>query len=124
MYTSDFDCKQGSQGGKEQKNEQGDKFETICGVMVDGQSYRYRCKVVDIYRENRKIKTVLHFPDQTMKLEWQPHNEVLIRQEGMQDQYTRYSTSEGETNFRLERNTYFYISNKDAARREVDNFSN
>ena len=131
VYTPDLDCNKDQGGNAQGDNDQDyngqgdkwkDKFQTICGVMVDGQSYSYRCKVVDVYHGDRKIKTVLHFPDQTMQLQWQPNNELLIRQKGMQDRSTRYSTSEGETNFRLDRNTYFYISNKDAARLEVEHF--
>jgi hypothetical protein len=34
----------------------------------------------------------------------------------------RYSSYEGETNFQFGDKTYFYISNKDAARMEVQNF--
>jgi len=34
----------------------------------------------------------------------------------------RYSISEGETDIHYEDKTYFYISNKDAARMEVQHF--
>ncbi|OEU81027.1 MAG: hypothetical protein BA873_16515 [Desulfobulbaceae bacterium C00003063] len=67
-------------------------------------------------------KTVLHYPDLKIKLLWHGRNSVTVRMEGMHDQETRYSTSESETSFRLSDKTYFYISNKDAARREIGDF--
>ena len=51
-------------------------------------------------------------------------NEVVLHFEGMNPQDARYSRSEGETDFQFEDKTYFYISNKDAARMEVQNFRN
>ncbi len=124
-YTQDIDCIVSNQGNNEQEHDgQGDGFETVCGVIVDGKSYRYRCNVDDTYEGDQKTKTLLHFPDQTMELQWQPNNEVLIRQKDLKDRTAHYSTLEGETNFRSDGNTYFYISNRDAARLEVENFRN
>ncbi|MBW1749865.1 MAG: hypothetical protein JRJ37_04040 [Deltaproteobacteria bacterium] len=125
VNTPDFDCQGGNQGdGSNVAQEQRDKFSTVCGVAVDGQPYRYRCEVVDVYKGSQLTKTVLHYPDLKIKLLWHGRNSVTVRMEGMHDQETRYSTSEGETRFRFSDKTYFYISNKDAARREVDNFRN
>ena len=125
INTPNFDCRGGNQGdGSEVAQEQRDKFSTVCGVAVDGQSYRYRCEVVDVYKGSQLTKTVLHYPDLKIKLLWHGRNSVTVRIERMHDQETRYSTSEGETSFRLSDKTYFYISNKDAARREFGNFRN
>jgi opacity protein-like surface antigen len=123
VNTPDFDCQGGNEvDGSNVAQEQGDKFSTVCGVAVNGQSYRYRCEVVDIYKGNRLTKTVLHYPDQTLKLLWHGRNSVTVRVKGLADREARYSSSEGETNFRMDSKTYFFISNKDAARREVENF--
>ncbi len=65
---------------------------------------------------------VLHYPDLKIKLLCHGRNGVTVRMEGMHDQETRYSTSEGETSFLFSDKTYFYISNRDATRREVENF--
>jgi hypothetical protein len=59
-----------------------------------------------------------------MRLRWHDGQKVSVHVEGMETRQTRYSVSEGETNFILDGKTYFYISNKDAARREVENFGN
>lgn len=34
----------------------------------------------------------------------------------------KYAASEGETNFAFEDKNYFYISNKDMARKEIERF--
>jgi hypothetical protein len=99
-----------------------DKFETVCGVIVHGTNYRYRCNVEDFYSGDRKTQTVLYFPDQTIQLMWKSGDGVELNFEGMTPQNARYSSSEGETDFYFEDKTYFYISNKEAARREVQNF--
>lgn len=96
-----------------------DSFETVCGVIVNRQNYRYRCQVTDHYSGGKKTGTTLRMPDQTIELTWKPGNRVGLQFEGMVPQEARYSTSEGETNWVFEDKTYFYISNKDMARMEV-----
>ena len=129
VSTPDFDCREGNQGGGSGGGSGGDqvqrdKFTSICGVVADDQPYRYRCEAVDVYQDNRLTKTVLQYPDLKIILLWHGRNSVTVRMEGMHDQETRYSTSEGETSLRFSDKTYFYISNKDAARPEVGNFRN
>jgi hypothetical protein len=109
-----------SSGGQARK----DEFETVCGVIVSGANYRYRCKVEDLYSGRRKTQTVLYYPDQIIRLVWKTGDRVELNFEGMVPKEARYSSSEGETDFYFEDKTYFYISNKDAARREVENFRN
>jgi hypothetical protein len=101
-----------------------DNFETVCGVMVDGQDHAYRCSVTDVYSGGSKVRTTLRFPDQTLQLNWESGNRVGLQFEGMTQQQAHYSTSEGETNFRFENKTYYSYSNKDRARDEVRNFRN
>jgi hypothetical protein len=108
----------GGAGGFDRK----DAFDTVCGVIVSGKNYRYRCKAEDFYRGEKKVETALYYPDQTIRLVWQGSNQVELRFEGMVPQHARFATSEGETNFQFEDKTYFYISNKDAARMEVEHF--
>ncbi len=78
--------------------------------------------MTDFYQGSNLFRTTLKFPDQVLRMMWKPNNEVLLHFEGMNPQHARYSRSEGETNFQFEDKTYFYISNKDAARMEVQNF--
>lgn len=129
VYTPDADCRGGARqaastdiGGAEADKAVPDRFDSVCGVFVGGKQYRYRCKVVDFYRGDRKVRTALHYPDQTIKLVWKSGNTVELRFEGMNPQSVRFASSEGETNFQFEDKTYYYISNKDAARMEVQHF--
>lgn len=99
-----------------------DEFASVCGVIVHSANYRYRCKVEDSYSGGRKTQTVLYYPDQTIRLVWKSADRVELNFEGMTPQNARYSTSEGETDFFFQDKSYFYISNKDAARQEVSSF--
>ena len=49
-------------------------------------------------------------------------NKSGVHVEGMKTREARYSTSEGETSWNVDGMEYFYVSNKNAARREVENF--
>jgi len=122
VYTPDFDCQGGGQAGSGEASERQDEFATVCGVIVNREPHRYRCKAVDFYQGSQKTRTALHFPDQIIRLRWRDGQEVGVHMEGMEVQHTQYRVSEGETDFILEGKTYFYISNKDAARREVESF--
>ncbi len=125
LDTPDFDCQEGKQkGGTGGNSEQGDKFSTVCGVAVNDQLSSYQCEAIDVYQGNRLNHTVLHYPDQTLRLLWHGRNSATVRIQGMNDQEIRYSSSEGETRFRFSDKTYFYISNKEAARRETESFKN
>ncbi len=125
VSSHDFDCQESNQGGESNVSQgERDKFQTVCGVVADGQSYSYKCEIVDIYEGNQLIKTMLHYPDQKLKLIWHGRNSVTVRVKGLADREARYSTSEGETNFRMDNKTYFFISDKDAARLDVEHFRN
>jgi len=102
--------------------ERGDAFDTVCGVIVDGKDYRYRCGATDFYSGDRRVRTELRYPDQTIQLTWRSGGVVGLQFEGMVPKEARYATSEGETNFVFEGKTYFYYSNKDLARMEFRNF--
>jgi hypothetical protein len=120
VFAPEFDCAQGAaqapQGGP------GDGFETVCGVIVGGETYRYKCKAVDHYDGDRKVNTVLHFPDQKLKMVWKSSDVVELHFEGMVPKTTTYATAEGETNFVFEDKTYFYISDRGMAEWEMKNF--
>ncbi len=108
----------------EENYDRKDEFETVCGVMVDGEDYSYKCKAMDFYSGSKKIRTALHYPDQVIRLTWKSGNQVVLHFEGMTPQHAASSTSEGETNFIFEGKTYYYFSNKGRARSEVQNFRN
>jgi hypothetical protein len=101
-----------------------DSFDTVCGVMTNGQDYAYRCQVTDHYSGGQKTRTTLRMPDQTIELTWHSGNRVGLQFEGMVPQEARYAASEGETNWVFEGKTYYYFSDKGRARSEVQNLRN
>lgn len=121
VYAPEFDCQQGGQHAAAEHGET-DSLKTVCGVMVGGKNYRYRCTVEDHYRDGCKTTTTRQFPDQTINMEWKPGKQVELQFEEMMPKSARYATSEGETNFVFEDKTYFYYSDKEIARQEVKHF--
>jgi len=119
VYAPYSDCQGGGTTGGGASSYREDKFDTVCGVIVNGETYRYRCKAVDFYDGGKKVKTALHWPDQNMRLVWKSDNRVVLHFEGMKPMDATYASYEGETNFQFEDKTYFYISNKDMAAFEV-----
>jgi hypothetical protein len=97
-------------------------FKTVCGVIVDGQNYRYLCEVSEQYNGNNRITTTLRYPDIELQLTWKSGNQVTIDTTGASSIDATYSTSEGETDIFTSDKTYFYISDKDLAAMEVQHF--
>ncbi|HSF19529.1 MAG TPA: hypothetical protein VLK65_28660 [Vicinamibacteria bacterium] len=92
---------------------------TVCGVIVDSKPHRYLCEV----EENRQGTTVLRMPDTVLRLTWNlGSTSVEVAQEGAMPVVVKYADSEGETNFRVDERTFFYISNPSMAEMEVKNF--
>lgn len=118
-----FDCQGGAaeRAPEERPDGSGGHFATVCGVTVDGKLYRYRCKVEGAAPGGRG-RTILHYPDQTITLNWHGGRRVSVIFEGMKPQQTTYNTSEGSTQFVFEDKTYFYISDRHAAKMEVRDF--
>ena len=96
-------------------------FATVCGVIVDGKTYRYQC-TVEGAAPGGSGKTVVHYPDQTITLNWRGGKHVSVMFEGMKAQPATFSTSEGNTQFVFEGKTYFYTSDPGAAEMEVKHF--
>ena len=94
-------------------------MKTVCGVIVAGKTSRYLCEV----EENRQGTTVLRMPDTTLRLSWNlGSNSVQVAQEGVSPVTVKYADAEGETNFRVDDRTFFYIANPGMAEVEVKNF--
>ena len=126
VFAPASDCQGGGQKAPhyEENYDRKDEFETICGVIVNGQNYSYKCKAVDFYSGSKKIRTALHYPDQVIRLTWKSGNRVVLHFDGMNPMDATYSTSEGETNWMFEDKTYYYFSDKERARHEVQNLRN
>ena len=120
VFAPEFDCEQ--RAAQATHAEAGHGFDTVCGVIVGGETYRYKCQAEDHYDGDRKVRTVLHFPDQKLEMIWKPRKVVELQFEGMVPKTTTYATAEGETNFVFEDKTYFYISDRGMAEWEIKNF--
>lgn len=118
-----FDCQGGSSEGTPAPgpSARGGRFATVCGVMVEGKHYRYKCRVEGAAPGGRG-RTVLRYPDQTITLNWRGGRRVNVTFEGMKPQPLTYNTAEGTTQFFFEDKTYFYVTDRGAARWEVQNF--
>ena len=121
VYAPSTDC--AAEGGSQAAAPStAEKFPTVCGVIVDGKTHRYRCEVEDTTSAEGKKMTILRFPDIEMTLHWHRQNNVGVSMEGTKTVQTTYSTREGETDFEMDGKTYFYISDKRAAKKELENF--
>jgi len=98
------------------------EFETVCGVIVDDQTFRYLCRATVHLEDGRRARTVVRYPDQTISFNWHGDREVGVRFEGMDPIRGTFSVSEGETDIFLDGRTYFFISNQQAAVQEVAAF--
>ena len=96
-------------------------FATVCGAIVDGKTYRYKC-TVEGAAPGGPGKTVIHYPDQKITLIWRGPKRGSVIFEGMKPQPVTFNTSEGNTQFIFEGKTYFYVSDRGAAEMEVKHF--
>jgi hypothetical protein len=96
-------------------------YRTVCGVFVDGKPVRYVCSVVG--GDQRVAPTTLRFPDIVMVLHWQGAKGVRIEIEGSAPIQATWSESEGETDIVSSEKTWFYLSDREAASREVQSMA-
>jgi hypothetical protein len=117
-----FDCQGGAaESAPAPGGGSGGRFATVCGATVEGKLYRYKC-TVEGAAPGGPGKTVVRYPDQNITLNWRGPRRASVIFEGMKPQSVRPSTSEGTTQFVFEDKTYFYVSDRAAARMEVQNF--
>lgn len=122
------DCKGGASAGTGTDgvpapgfDEHGSRFDTVCGVIAAGKTYRYKC-LVEGAAPGGHGKTVLHYPDQKITLRWPGGKRVDVEFEGMRVQHLTFTRSEGNTQFIYEGKPYFYVSDPGAAEMEVKHF--
>ena len=118
VRTPDSEC-QTEQGGSAESSGRRDEFPTVCGVAFEGKVHPYRCKAVDIYEGDEKIKTELHFPDQVIRLTWQSAKKVAVHFEGMKTQHAEYVQAGDDINWFLDDKTYFYTPDKKLAKKKL-----
>ena len=93
-------------------------FHTVCGVTVDGKTYRYKC-TVEGAASGGPGQTTLHFPDNTVTLKWLSATKASAIFEGMNPQDVDVTTAEGTTQFLFEGKPYFWVSDRRAAELEL-----
>jgi hypothetical protein len=120
VFAPALDCEAGAADAP--PGDTGKGFATVCGVFIGRKDHPYRCTVEDHYQGGRKTSTTLRFPDQTLEMIWKPGKQVELHFEGMVPKTVGYSASEGETNFVFEGKTYYYFSDQERARYEVERF--
>lgn len=116
VYTEPVDCQ------ADDADTRTESFQTVCGVIVDGQTNSYLCDLENTYANTTLTKTVLNYPDITFEYVWGEGNTVTVNSQGANPISATYSTSEGETDIFLDDRTYFYYSDRGAAEFEVQNF--
>jgi len=117
----DFDCRGGAAESAPAPGGGGGRFATVCGVIVDGKTYRYKCTASGA-APGGPGKTVINYPDQKITVNWRGPRRGSVIFEGMKPQPMRFSTSEGTTQFIFEGKTYYYVSNRGMAEWEIKNF--
>jgi hypothetical protein len=93
-------------------------FHTVCGVTVDGKTYRYKC-TVEGAGPGGPGQTTLHFPDNTVTLKWLGAKKASASFAGMNPQDVDVTTAEGMTQFLFEGKPYFWASDRRAAELEL-----
>ena len=98
-----------------------DAFATVCGVLVNGKTYRYKCTVSGA-APGGPGETVLNYPDQKITLKWLAPKRLAVTFEGMKPQELGYVQAEGNIEFNYEGSVYMYTYNRESAALEVKNF--
>ncbi len=101
---------------------QREKFASVCGVNKNGGNNSSQCYVVNVNHGARKEKTLLHYPDHTIRLLWLNNSKASAFVDGLVPENVEIFSIEGESSFTLKGNTYYFISNKHAAELEALSF--
>ena len=124
VYAPGIDCGTGQAtgGGDDYGHDYDEAFDTVCGVVTGGQVYRYRCQAKDYYSGRHRVATDLRFPDNFLRMVWKGGNRVALMFEGMATQYSTFNVNNGETTIPFEDKTYFFLSDRHAAREALQNY--
>ena len=126
VYAPKSDCERIESGGGEGSASGADAegtFETVCGVIVDGETYRDRCKVRNEGCEGEgHCRTILTYPDNELRLDWGKNHEVKVTIEGLEPVDATTTFESGQTRFEMDGKTYFFYRSQDRARKELAKF--
>jgi hypothetical protein len=104
-----------------------DIFKSVCGVVDGREMYKYPCQVVDQYNGKTKARTILRYPDMELVLVWLPGGKVEVSGSAggnSEPETVSYTVKSGETNFTTKKASYFYMSDKKVAARELSQLQN
>jgi len=119
VYAPDMDCAggQASQMPAAAPDTE-DNFETVCGAVVGGKEYAYRCRL----RNERCAAgncTVVTMPDNEYTIAWHKNDEIEVTFSGMKPMRSKSSFQDGRTKFNFEDKTYFVYRSPDRAKKEL-----
>lgn len=129
VYAPAADCDRvgESAGGEAGQSGSADakSFETVCGVIADGKSYSYRCKLRNEGCEGEGYcRTILTYPDNELRISWGKDGKIEVETEGMVPQESTSTLENGQTRFEMGGNTYFFYRNPDRAKKELARLGN
>ena len=97
-----------------------DSFDTVCGVVTGGKTYRYRCHLRNEGCHGEGYcKTVVEMPDNGYTITWHKNDEIEVVFQGMNAMRSKSSFADGQTKFDLDGKTYFVYRSPDRAKREL-----
>ncbi len=118
VHTANAECEKAAVNKPKAPAPTATGFHTVCGVTVDGKTYRYKC-TVEGAASGGPGQTTLHFPDNTVTLKWLSATKASAIFEGMNPQDVDVTTAEGTTQFLFEGKPYFWVSDRRAAELEL-----
>ncbi len=123
VYAPDADCDRVGSGTGEDAGAGSDdesSFDTVCGVIVDGKTHRYRCQIRNEGCEGQGFcRTILTLPDNKLRIDWHKGDQMEVTFEGMNPQKTTATVEDGQTRFDIGDQTYFVYRARERAKREV-----
>lgn len=123
VFTPDADCQAapgggsaGATGGSE------DSFDTVCGIEVGGQTYRYRCHLHNqgcAPGGGGPCRTTVTMPDNEYVITWHKNDEIDVTFAGMAPKRSKSSFQHGQTRFQFEDKVFFVYREKSSGQREL-----
>jgi len=98
-----------------------EEFDTVCGVEVGGQSYRYRCHLRNrgcSPGPGKRCTTTITMPDNEYRIAWMKDG-IEVTFQGMTPRRSTVSTEAGQTRFQIDDQVYFVYRLKREADREL-----
>ena len=109
----------GSGGGESSAAGQ-DPFDTVCGVIADGKTHRYRCEARNEGCQGEGYcRTIVTYPDNELRISWLANDRIEVAIEGLAPVKTTSAFENGQTRFEMDGKTYFVYRNRDRAKREL-----